>query len=130
MQRATRPSASLDQKAFLRLVFVRVVVSLPSAFTRLVTVLWLPKASVTDFVVDSLPSALWRFLIVLWLPKASVVVVFVWLLKASVLVVVTLVACAQAVPAHPREIARAAPKTARVFTTTLLSVVALPRKSR
>jgi hypothetical protein len=117
--------ASLDQKVFLRLVFVMLIDSLPSALWRLVTLFRLPKASLVDFENDSLPSALWRLVTLFRLPKASVMdfeidvlpspflrlVTFFWLPKASVLVCVTLIACAEAVPAPARETARCGAST-------------------
>jgi uncharacterized OB-fold protein len=130
---APHDPASLDQKVFLRLTLGRLpkvpmllvdfeIDALPSALRRLVTLCRLPKASVVDFEIDALPSALRRLVTLCRLPNASV------------LVCVTLTespppnACAEAVSANVSEIARAAPRTAMVFMTALLSVSLSHRK--
>jgi hypothetical protein len=140
---ASNDTASLDQKLFL--VFVTPIDTLPSALWRLVTLFRLPKASVADFEIESLPSALWRLVTLLRSPKASVVdfeieslpsalwrlVTLCRLPKPSVLVCVMLTEppCAEAVSANVSEIAKAAARTARVFMTAYLSVVAFPSKA-
>src|SRR5262245_56986218 len=84
--------------------------SLPSALRRLVTLLRLPKSSVTDLEIDSLPSELRLLVTLLRLPKTSVPV-FVMVTESPPN------PCAEAVPAHVRETASAAARTAIVFMT-------------